>query len=126
MEGTWNVYFEDRPVGNCMTHREGLYIRFVCRCARISDSICRLLLRCGNGNVDLGVLIPVEGGYGLDRKLPVRNIPEGEPRFCVKLQGEQSAKRFIQVRDGEKFVFLSGLADARFGKQDGKTGVFLK
>ena len=63
MEGTWNVYFEDRPVGNCKTHREGLYIRFVCRCARVSDSICRLLLRCGNGNVDLGILVPVEGTY---------------------------------------------------------------
>ncbi len=125
MDGTWSVYFEDRSVGTCRIGREGLYYRFSCRCNRVRDGICRLLLKCGDRTVDLGILIPVDGGYGLDKKLPMRHMPEGEPRFIVKLQLEQADRRFVPVQEGEKCAFLTGLTDARFGKQDGEVGVFL-
>lgn len=125
MDGIWDVYFEDKPVGTCRVWREGLYYRFNCRCDRVTEEICRLLLQCGEKTVDLGVLIPVGSGFGLDRKLSARNMPAGEPQFSVKVLHRQSDGRFIPVRESDSFAFLSALEKARFGKQNGEVGVFL-
>lgn len=125
MDGTWNVYFEERTVGACRLWREGLYIRISCRCERVGEGICRLELRCGEETVDLGVLVPIGGGFGLDRKLPAKSIPLGEPKFCLKTQGRQVKEKFIPIREGEAFPCLSKLTDALFGEREGQVGVFL-
>ena len=125
MDGTWNVYVEERTVGACRLWREGLYICISCRCERAGEGICRLELRCGEETVDLGVLVPTDGGFGLDRKLSARSIPSGELRFYLKIPGRQVKEKFIPVREGEAFPCLSKLTDARFGEREGQVGVFL-
>ena len=126
MDGTWNVYFENRAVGTCTLRREGLYIRIVCSCDRVVNGICRLMMQCSDGSADLGILIPVDSGLGLDRKLSSKALPQGEPRFTVRIPDKQSKEIFVPVKDGESFACLAGLAEARFGKQGGETGVFIK
>lgn len=126
MDGTWNVYFEDRAVGTCTLRREGLYIRIVCSCDRVVNGICRLMMQCSDGSADLGILIPVDSGLGLDRKLSSKALPQGEPRFTVRITDKQRIEIFVPVKDGESFDCLAGLAAARFGKQGGEAGVFIK
>ena len=125
MDGTWNVYFEDMPVGTCRIGREGLYYRFCCRCDKVPDGICRLVMQCGEKTVELGVLVPMSGGFGLDRKLPVKCVPTGELRFWVQTPVREVNRHFVQVRDGECFSELSRLTGAKFGKLNGEAGVFL-
>ena len=125
MDGTWNVNFEGRIVGTCRIWREGLYARFSCRCNRVAEDICRLFLCCGEVTVDLGILVPVENGFGLDRRLPLRSLPdESYPEFCIRLPERPLVGKFIPVKEGEAFCALSRLADARFGKKDAAVGVF--
>ena len=125
MEGTWNVFFGDKPVGICHIWREGLYCHVSCRCGKVTEGICRLILDCGDQSRDLGILVPVEGGFGLDRKLPAKQLPPGEPRFSVKQPGHRTG-HFIPVREEEPFGQLSRLREARFAWQDGQVGVILK
>ena len=126
MEGTWNVYLQDKVVGTCRMWREGLYCRVSCRCAGVGEDICRLVLENGEGVLDLGILVPVEGGFGLDRKLPARQLPPGDPRFFVRQSGHQRAEHFIPVRPDEPFEYLSRLTEARFAWRDGQAGIILK
>jgi hypothetical protein len=91
----------------------------------VTETIVRLLLQCGDTTVDLGILIPVDSQFGLEKKLAVRNMPAGEPRFSIKVLSEQSNERFIPVCEDGKFDDLSNLENARFGKQAGIVGVFL-
>ena len=125
MEGNWSVYFENKVVGTCRIWKEGLYYRFHCRCDKVTETVVRLLLQCGDTTVDLGILIPVDSQFGLEKKLAVRNVPAGEPRFSIKVLSEQSNERFIPVREDGKFDALSNLENGRFGKQAGIVGVFL-
>ena len=126
MDGTWNVYFENRTVGTCTLRREGLYIRIVCSCDRVVNGICRLMMQCSDGSADLGILIPVGNGLGLDRKLSSKALPKREPRFTVRISDKQSKEIFVPVKDGESFACLAGLAESRFGKQGEEAGVFIK
>lgn len=126
MEGTWNVYFEEKNVGNCCICREGLYYRIVCRCSRVTDAVCRLAVQCGEQTVDLGVLVPVEGGFGLDKRLPEKRLPQGEPRFLIRSPAQSVDGRFVPVREGAPFAYLSELTGARFARRGGEVGVVLK
>lgn len=125
MIGMWKVYFEDKEAGSCELRHEGLYIRIICRCDITVEGICRLMLKCGERGVDLGVLAPVSGGFGLDRKLPAKSLPQGEPRFYIKIPGKRQLGLFIPVSDGDRFPDLSRLLDARFGCEQGHPGVYL-
>ena len=75
--------------------------------------------------MDLGILVPVENGFGLDRRLPLRSLPdESYPEFCIRLPERPLVGKFIPIKEGEAFCALSRLADARFGKKDAAVGVF--
>lgn len=126
MDGTWTVYWEDKPVGTCRMEQQGLYCRIRCRCSRISDEIWRLLF-CGNGEtLDLGILVPVDGGFGLDRKLPLKNLPSGEPAFLISRQQHMEDGKFIPVHSDKPFEYLSKIANMRFCRRNGEAGVLLK
>ena len=122
MEGKWNVYYEDRLAGSCELVRQGLYYKILCRCDRVTDGICRLTLRCGDSAVDLGVLVPVGDGYGLERWVPVKHLPEGELRFCIRATERKRGDKFIPVRSDEPFAHLALLDCARFARREGEVG----
>ena len=124
MEGNWNVFFEDRPVGACRLWREGLYYCVSCRCDNITKSICRLILKCGEKTVDLGVLVPAGGGFGLEKRIPVKNVPVGRPEFIIRSSEQHDT--FIRVIPGEPFAYLARLGEARFVRRNGDVGVVLE
>ena len=125
MDGTWNVYFGDKPIGTCRLVRQGLYWQVSCRCAASIDGICRLRLQCGDEAADLGVLVPMNGAFGLDRTIPVKNLPQGQPRFAVIPQDPRPEEEFIPVGEGEEFPYLSRLPEARFARRGSRTGIVL-
>ena len=124
MEGTWSVDYNNRPAGVCTLERQGLYCRILCRCNTAVEGICRLILECGVTSIDLGVLVPETGGFVLDKRIPVKQLPEGEPRFYVRSCLE-SAVKFVPVRAGEHFCYLSRLEESRFACRNGESGILL-
>ena len=124
MEGTWNVLYHDRPVGTCTLERQGLYWRIICRCRTGIDGICRLILNCGRDDVDLGVLVPLNGSFGLEKRIPVKRLPEGEPHLYLRSDAD-SSDVFVPVRSGESFGYLSRLEGSRYTRRNGEAGVLL-
>lgn len=125
MTGKWNVEWNGRKVGTCTVEQQGLYRRFVCRCGKTAQGICRLVMKCGDYTLDLGILVPVDGGFGLEKRIPVKNLPAGEPEFMVAPQDCGRLPEFIPVRIGEPFAYLDRLREARFALRNGEPGILL-
>lgn len=132
MEGYYGVSFGNKNVGKVQVLRQGLYYRFVCRCALSGDVVCRLKVVCGGKEENLGIVVPMDDGFGLDTKLPVKRIGEGNMEFYLAPKGVAEAERiqpagqFVPIYPDEPFAYIARLKQAFFARQNGQVGVIIK
>ena len=123
MEHNYGVYFGNQLAGKVQVIRQGLYYRFVCRCQLTGDVICRLQVICGEKTENLGVVIPVDGGFGLDTKIPVKRLGEGEMRFQLRPKHDVSQGCFVPIYPEEPFAYIERLKEGFLAKRGDKVGV---
>ena len=111
-----------KAVGKVQVVRQGLYYTFHCRCRISKDQPVRLLAQCGAQQEDLGVLVPLEGGFGLDIKRPVKHLGEGEIRFTLASRHEVPQSHFVPISPEEPFAYLQRLKDAYLETKNGQIG----
>lgn len=109
-----------KPIGQVNISRQGLYYVFHCRCRLPEDQNVRLLAQCGEKEENLGVLVPMDGGFGLDTRRPVKRLGEGPITFV--LAGKTRPPRFAPIRPEEPFAYLQRLKDAYLEIQNGQPG----
>ena len=126
MEGNYPMYFGSRTIGRADVKREGLYYRFYCRCRLTGDVIFRVLVRCSDKERDLGILIPADGGFSLNTRLPVKHFPEGKPEFSVIPHGGQMPESFIPIRPEEPFAYIEKLKHAYLATREGQMGALIR
>lgn len=126
MEGTYELTRGDQHVGVVQVSRQGLYLHFSCRCDLSGTEICKVLMRCGGQEENLGVLVPVEGRFGLEKKLPAKRLGQGTPEFCLVTRQEQSDFRFVPIYPEEPFAYLHRLENAFLARQDGHLGIVIR
>ena len=68
--------FGSKSIGRVWAERQGLYYVFRCRCRLSGEAAFRLLATCGKNQEDLGILVPIDGGFGLDTRRPVKQLGE--------------------------------------------------
>lgn len=119
LEGFYPVYFGAQAVGKVQVLREGLYYRFHCRCRLSGEVVCRLYVTCGEKQESLGVVVPMEDGFGLDTRLAVKHLGNEEPRFTLGPRREKQEKKLVPISPEEPFAYLSRLKDAYLAYQDG-------
>ena len=125
MEGNYAVYFGSGQAGKVQVLRQGLYLRFICRCRLSGDVICRLIVR-GNGKQEnLGVLVPMDDGFGLDTRIPAKRLGEGEPEFQLIPKGGETGGTFVPLSPEEPFAYIERLKDAFLARQNGQLGVVI-
>lgn len=126
MEGYYEVTFGQETVGKVQVVREGLYYRFVCRCRLKGDTISKLVIRCGNQCENLGVLIPAEEGFILEKKHPVKKFGDGEPFFYLAPRHDCVQGKFVPIYPEEPFGYIAKLNEAFLASHNGQTGALLK
>ncbi len=126
MEGTYGVYFGNQQAGKVQVLRQGLYYRFICRCQLTGDVVCRLNVACGEKRESLGVVIPIDGGFGLDTKLPVKRLGEGKMAFLLIPKHELGGGRFEPIYPEEPFSYIERLKDAFLARKNGQVGVMFR
>lgn len=94
-----------KPIGQVNISRQGLYYVFHCRCRLPENQNVRLLARCGEKEEDLGVLVPMDGGFGLDTRRPVKRLGEGSVTFA--LAGKPRPPRFAHLPGGALRLFAA-------------------
>ena len=120
------VIMGKEQAGRVQVQREGLYYRFCCRCRLSGDVVCRLAVRCGDREESLGVLVPTGDCFGLDKRIPVKNIGEGEMLFFLLPKRDGFQGEFIPIYPEEPFAYIARLKDAFLARQNGQIGVVIK
>lgn len=126
MEGNYIVYFGNSQCGKVQVLRQGLYWRFVCRCRLSSDILCRLLVDCGGVREDLGILVPMDGGFGLDKKIPAKRLGEGIPSFRITAKSEQSQGKFVPICPEEPFSYIARLKESYLVYRNDQAGILVR
>lgn len=126
MEGNYGVYFGNKLAGKVQVLRQGLYYRFICRCQLTGDVVCRLSVSCDDRRESLGVVVPMDGGFGLDTKLPVKRLGEGSMEFRLIPKHDVPEEKFVPIYPEEPFAYIARLKDAYLARKDGQVGVMLE
>ena len=61
MEGVYEITLGGRAVGQAAVFQSGLYLYFECRCRLSGETVCRIRVRCGGKEEDLGIPVPAMG-----------------------------------------------------------------
>ncbi len=108
------VQHDGRKIGTAFVTRQGLYYRIGCQCEENTESPPRIALQCGNRTVKLGLCVPIEGGFGIRTRIPVKRVGEEEMRFFVE---QENWEKWISL---ESCDFLRYLPHVRLADVDGK------
>lgn len=126
MEGTYGVYFGGDQAGKVQVIRQGLYYCFHCRCRLTGAVMCRLEVSCGGKRESLGILVPMDGSFGLDTKIPAKRLGEGKPEFIIVPKHEKCENPFIPIYPEEPFAYIERLKDGFLAWQNGQAGVVIR
>ena len=124
--GNYKVFFGNREVGKVQVSCQGLYYRFSCRCELTGDIICRLHVSCGGKRENLGVVVPVENGFGLDTILPVKKLGEGTLEFVLLPKHEAPVGQFVPIYPEEPFSYIARLKESFLEIKNGQLGISVK
>ena len=69
-----DIQFSGKIVGKAKIEKAGLYYHFRCTCQFPRDEIYRLVVKCGNENINLGICVPENGGYSLSARIPIKRF----------------------------------------------------
>ena len=119
------IFMGRKQLGKVQVLKEGLYYRISCRCQRPGSLMYRLTVTTGDRQEKLGILAPVGSAWGLDRRVPVSRLGEGEMRFELRPSHESVTGSFAPISPEEPFAYLDRLKNARLIVKDGQMGAEL-
>ena len=125
-EGNYGVFFGNEQVGKVNVRRQGLYLQFQCRCRVTGKTVYRLRVRCGEKQESIGVLVPVNDGFGLNTKLPAKRFGNGNVEFLLVPKYEKENGIFVPIYPEEPFAYISRLKEAYLVRKAGQTGLLIK
>ena len=86
----------------------------------------RLVASCDGKREDLGTLVPVDGAFGLDKRIPVKRLGEGKPEFLLISKDSARREKFVPVYPEEPFSYMSRLKDAFLERREGQLGLVIR
>ena len=126
MVGTYAVRMGDRSVGTVRVEKQGLYYRFSCRCGLSGEVMHRLWLRCGGKETDLGLCVPMDGTFGTEKRLPIRQCGAGAPEFCLRPKNADTRGVFLPLSPEEPFRYIHRLENAFLERRGERLGIIIR
>lgn len=115
------VYQGQEQIGKVRLEKQGLYYRLSCRCA-VKDGMHRLTASCGEKQENLGILLPMGDGFGMDTRLPVKRLGEGKLHFRIQ---HNNAGTFVPICPEEPFSYIERLKKSFLEIKDGQKGIYV-
>ena len=107
-------------MGKVQLIRQGLYYRVICRCLCSDDVVRRLYAIWDHGRENLGVLVPEEDGFQLDRRIPAKHLGSDGLKFVLSAGGQNRDGKLIPVSPEEPFAYIDRLKNAFLETENGK------
>ena len=122
----YEVFQNGEVVGTVEAIREGLYFRFVCRCQPSDRDMIRLWMICGEKETDLGLCVPMDGKFGTEKRIPVRQCGTGMPEFELRHKDDTLRGKFIPLSPDEPFQYLHRLETAFLERRGTRLGIVIR
>ena len=122
----YKIYMGKEQVGQAWVYKEGLYYTFRCRCELESDIICRVLVSCGDHQVNLGVLVPEGKWYMLTKRIPIKLLGVGLFEFRILPRCQKHQDTFLCVYPEEPFRYIRQLQSAYLERRAGELGIVVQ
>ena len=126
MVGSYAVYLGDASVGTVTVEKQGLYYRFSCRCSFSGAGMQRLWLRSGGKDIDLGLCVPMDGGFGTEKRIPARQCGDGTPEFYLRPKNADTRGNFIPLSPEEPFRYIHRLENAFLERRGSQLGIVIR
>jgi len=124
--GTYEIRLGAEPVGEAVVEKQGLYYRFSCRCRVNGATMQRVMVACGEKKVDLGICVPMGDLFGVDKKVPCKQLGEGKPEFFLTPRPSSHGGKFVPVYPEEPYAYMSKLKDAFLEIRNGQMGIVIR
>ena len=85
----------------------------------------KLQIKTGETYHHIGVLIPIDGKFGLDMKIPVKRLGDRIGQFEISSGKKDASVRFIPVVPHEPFCYLRMLNVAKLERRGDQIGVVI-
>lgn len=119
----YEIMLGNHCIGTAEVKREGLYYCFHCRCKLSGEIMYQLTVKCGTEECSLGLFIPVGNEFGIDTRLPIKKIGNGNLSFCVVPRHQSIRDKFVPICADEPFLYLEKLQRAHLDIQNGALGI---
>jgi len=129
LEKQYAVHISGQQVGKVQVCRQGLYYHFLCRCQLPHGEPYRLKVSCGGRQENLGILIPIGDGFGLDTKIAAKHIGDGMMAFTLlphKESKEHISGKFIPISPEEPFSYICRIRESFLTIKNGQKGIVIK
>lgn len=125
MEGTYDIYLGGAVIGQAAVSKEGLYLRFRCRCRLSGEVIYQLTVTAGDRTEKLGIPVPEGGWFVLNTRIPAKRLSSGT-LVIQAVPRHPELTNFIPVKPEEPFLYLSRIKDAYLAVRNGQVGIVLR
>ena len=125
MQRCYDILLGEQRIGTAKVMPEGLYYHFQCVCRLSGEVMYQLKAVCGQKETSLGICVPVPGGFGVDTKIPVKTVGEGEFTFYAAPRHKDVKGKFVPIHAEEPFMYMERLADASLSMENGQPGIWI-
>ncbi len=113
------IYSGSEMIGTACITQEGLYYKIRCRCCLSGEVIYKVMITGADFCEDLGVCVPVDGGFGLCTRIPVKRIAEKQLHFCAVPRHKKGMQKTFAVVEGSPFAYIAKLEKAFLVRKGG-------
>lgn len=121
----YDVVFDGNAVGKVLVRCEGLYTRIQCTCRLPDDRFYRLLMICGEQTTDLGILVPEQSQFSVNKCIKSKYLADGAKLFKIVPASHDVSNSFIPVSSQMPFPYISALERAKLCRQADGFGIII-
>lgn len=125
MEIFCDVMLGNDPVGTGRITKEGLYYHFFCSCRFTGQVVFSIFAACGDNHIDLGICVPKDNRFILDKRIPAKRLGEGEITLFAQPRHPELTGKFVPILAEEPFAYLERLQKCCLKKRGKTLGVVL-
>jgi len=113
------VYYLNRRVGTAYVCNNGLYVQIKCICSFQEQRIYKVFAECDNHQIPLGIPIPQNGRYILEKRIPAKHISGNNIRFYALCKDGVSTEDCYGVSEDIAFDQLADINEGAYLRKDG-------